>query len=247
MNYYNEIDPYCVEWLKNLIQAGEIPNGVVDSRSIEDVCPHELSQYTQCHFFAGIGGWPLALRLAGWPDDYPVWTGSCPCQPFSTAGKGIGFADERHLWPAWFHLISECRPPIIFGEQVATASKWLANVYSDMEGMEYTVGAMPIPAGCENSDHERNRLWFVAYSVKNGFHWTGLSSKQRESISRAPGSLNAFPWPTHPMPADTKNFRDVLLLPDGVPDDLASIAAYGNAIVPHVAEKFIRAFIATND
>ena len=109
--YYNEIDPFAAQWLRNLIDAGHIAPGHVDTRSIEDVTPSELAGYTQCHFFAGIGGWSLALRLAGWPDDRPVWTGSCPCQPFSAAGKGAGFADERHLWPAWFHLIEQCRPP----------------------------------------------------------------------------------------------------------------------------------------
>ena len=31
-----------------------------------------------------------ALRAAGWRDDRPVWTGSCPCQPFSAAGKQVG-------------------------------------------------------------------------------------------------------------------------------------------------------------
>jgi DNA (cytosine-5)-methyltransferase 1 len=97
--YYNEIEPYAAEWLRNLIQAGAIAAGDVDERDVRDVTPGELVGYTQCHFFAGIGGWPRALRLAGWPDDRPVWTGSCPCQSFSTAGRGAGFADERHLWP----------------------------------------------------------------------------------------------------------------------------------------------------
>ena len=108
MNYYNEFDPQAAQWLRNLITAGLIPAGDVDERSIEDVKPNDLRGYTQCHFFAGIGGWPLALDLAGWPRDRPVWTGSCPCQPFSAAGRGDGFADQRHLWPAWFHLIREC-------------------------------------------------------------------------------------------------------------------------------------------
>jgi len=108
MNYYNEFDPQAAQWLRNLISAGLIPPGDVDERSIEDVTPNELLGYTQCHFFAGIGGWPLALALAGWPVDKPVWTGSCPCQPFSAAGRGDGFADQRHLWPAWFHLIRHC-------------------------------------------------------------------------------------------------------------------------------------------
>lgn len=120
MNYYNEIDPYCAEWLRNLIDAGLIPYGDVDERSIEDVLPAELAGYTQCHFFAGAAVWPLALRTAGWPDNRPVWTGSCPCQPFSQTGKNKGVNDERHLWPVWYDLISEAKPSALFGEQVAS-------------------------------------------------------------------------------------------------------------------------------
>lgn len=141
--YYNEIDPYAAQWLRNLIAAGHIAPGVVDERSIEDVTPADLTDYAQCHFFAGVGVWSYALRLAGWADDEPVWTGSCPCQPFSAAGKGDGFADERHLWPAFHHLIEQCRPAIVFGEQVASrdAEPWLDLVQDDLEAMDYAVVA----------------------------------------------------------------------------------------------------------
>lgn len=63
--YYNEFDPDAAAWLRSLIRRGLIPAGDVDERSIEDVCPTDLRGYTQCHFFAGIGGWPLALRGYG--------------------------------------------------------------------------------------------------------------------------------------------------------------------------------------
>ena len=87
MNYYNEHDAKAAAWMRELIKEGLIADGDVDERSIVDVQPGDLAGYTQCHWFAGIGGWSLALRLAGWPDDRPVWTGSCPCQPFSSAGS----------------------------------------------------------------------------------------------------------------------------------------------------------------
>src|ERR1700674_1525978 len=134
--YYNEIDPFVANWLEWLVKVEMIADGVVDRRSIKDVMPSDLNGFTQCHFFAGIGGWSYALRLAGWPDDRPVWTGSCPCQPFSAAGKRKGAADERHLWPHWSYLIRECRPPSIFGEQVARAigHAWLDAVAHDLEG-----------------------------------------------------------------------------------------------------------------
>lgn len=164
--YYNEIDPFAAQWLRNLIAAGHIAPGEVDERSIEDVTPDDLRGFTQCHFFAGIGVWSHSLRLAGWPDNKPVWTGSCPCQPFSTAGKGDGFADERHLWPAFNHLISECRPQHVFGEQVAAgnANVWFDLVQADLEGMGYAFGLVPFTSAGIGAPHIRERAYWVAHS-----------------------------------------------------------------------------------
>ncbi|HHT1208384.1 TPA: DNA cytosine methyltransferase [Enterobacter hormaechei] len=164
--YYNEIDPFAAQWLRNLIAGGHIAHGEVDERSIEDVTPDDLRGFTQCHFFAGIGVWSHSLRLAGWPDDKPVWTGSCPCQPFSAAGKGDGFADERHLWPHFFHLISERRPQHVFGEQVASgnANTWFDLVQADLEGMGYAFGLVPFTSAGIGAPHIRERAYWVANS-----------------------------------------------------------------------------------
>jgi DNA (cytosine-5)-methyltransferase 1 len=168
--YYNEIDPYTADWLRNLIVAGHIADGVVDERSISDVRPDELFEFTQCHFFAGIGVWSHALRSCGWPDTRPVWTGSCPCQPFSGAGTRKGVFDERHLWPHWHHLIRECRPSTIFGEQVASKDGlgWLDLVQADVEGEGYAFGAFDLCAAGFGAPHIRQRLWFVAHSDDAG-------------------------------------------------------------------------------
>lgn len=162
--YYNEIDPFAAQWLRNLIAAGHIAPGEVDERSIEDVTPDDLRGFTQCHFFAGIGVWSHSLRLAGWPDDKPIWTGSCPCQPFSAAGKGDGFADERHLWPHFFHLISERRPQHVFGEQVAAgnANAWFDLVQADLEGVGYAFGLVPFTSAGVGAPHIRERAYWVA-------------------------------------------------------------------------------------
>ncbi|WP_315810098.1 DNA cytosine methyltransferase [Pseudomonas sp. C9-3] len=140
--YYNEINPHAAQTLRNLIAGGHIAPGDLDDRSIKDVHPDDLKPYTQCHFFAGIGIWSLALRRAEWPDELPVWTGSCPCQPYSKAGKGLGFTDERDLRPDWFHLIQERQPAEVLGEQVGDAIKkqWRDRNYADMETEGYALG-----------------------------------------------------------------------------------------------------------
>lgn len=166
MNYYNEFDPFAAAWLRELIKAKYISNGEVDERSIKEVQPKDLMGYKQCHFFAGIGVWSYALRSAEWPDDRPVWTGSCPCQPFSAAGKKGGFDDERHLWPEFFRLIRECQPLTIFGEQVASKDglAWLDLVSSDLERENYTFGAVDTCAAGFGAPHIRQRLYWVADS-----------------------------------------------------------------------------------
>ena len=164
MNYYNEYDKKAAAWLRELIKAGLIPAGTVDERSIVDVKPEELKGFTQCHFFAGIGGWSLALQLAGVGPDEPVWTGSCPCQPFSSAGKGKGTDDERHLWPEFARLIGECKPPTVFGEQVASKAgrEWFDGVSTDLEDMGYAAAAADLCAAGVNAPHIRQRLFWVA-------------------------------------------------------------------------------------
>lgn len=162
--YYNEIDLFAADWLRNLIAEGLIPAGDVDTRSIADVAADDLVGYAQCHFFAGIGGWALAARLAGWPEERELWTGSCPCQPFSVAGKGAGTNDERHLWPHQLRLIRACRPAVWMGEQVAAAvgKDWLDGVLFDLEGIGYAGRAAVVPACAVDGPHRRDRLWIVA-------------------------------------------------------------------------------------
>lgn len=179
--YYNEFEPYAAEWLRNLISEGLIAPGDVDTRSIVDVSPSDLAGYTQCHFFAGIGGWSLALRLAGWPDERPVWTGSAPCQPFSLAGSQLGFDDPRHLWPQLRRLVEKRQPSVFFGEQVASAAAWLANVRSDLEALGYAVGAIPVEAACANAEHARDRFWIVA---DYDFQCSGKAGQERSGQLR---------------------------------------------------------------
>ncbi|EPK6501875.1 DNA cytosine methyltransferase [Klebsiella aerogenes] len=172
---YNEIDPYAAEWLRNLIKAGHIAPGVVDERSIEDVTPDELREFTQCHFFAGVGVWSYALRRAGWPDDRPVWSGSCPCQPFSSSGKGEGFDDDRHLWPAFAWHIAQRQPVTVFGEQVASnhANEWFDLVQSDLERMGYAFGLVPFPSAGIGAPHIRDRAYWVADANSGLSEWAG--------------------------------------------------------------------------
>lgn len=181
--YYNEIDPYCARWLRNLIANSHIAPGHVDERDIRDVKPYELAPYTQCHFFAGIGGWSVALRLANISDNQKIWTGSCPCQPFSAAGFAGGFDDERHLWPAWFQLVAQCKPPIIFGEQVASklGLQWFDLVQSDLENAHYSVGAIDLCAASVGAPHIRQRLWFVGHAEGCDGRLPARSIRQQDS------------------------------------------------------------------
>ena len=170
-HYYNEWDKYAAKWIENLIAAKLIPDGDVDTRSIKDVQAADLKGYTQCHFFTGIAGWPLALKIAGWPVEKECWTGSAPCQPFSVAGKQKAQSDERHLWPAWFNLIKSVKPTVLFGEQVAgaIAHGWLDDAFDDLEGEGYETAACVLPACSVGAPHKRDRLWFVGVSDGDGW------------------------------------------------------------------------------
>lgn len=165
-HYYNEWDAKTAAWLRELIKHGHLPDGIVDERSITEVEPGDLKGFRQWHFFAGIGGWPLALRLAGWPVDAEVCTGSPPCQPFSVAGKQGGRDDPRHLAPAFLDLLAELRPRALFGEQVSAAvskHQWLDALLIELEEEGYTGGTAVLPACSVGAPHKRDRIFIGAF------------------------------------------------------------------------------------
>ena len=179
--YYNENDPFAAAWLKLLIGFGLIAPGEVDTRSIEDVAPDDLRGFTQCHFFAGIGGWSYALRLAGVPDDRPIWTGSCPCQPYSAAGSRRGADDARNLWWAFRWHIAQRRPPIVFGEQVASKDgrEWFTGVSVDLEILDYRQVVADLCAPGIGAPHIRQRLYWLAFAKSQQFDGTGNAGQRR--------------------------------------------------------------------
>lgn len=239
MNFYNENDPKAAAWLRELIKRGLIADGIVDERSIVELQPQDLDGYIQCHFFAGIGGWSVALRLAGWTDTRPVWTASLPCQPFSTAGHKIGAKDDRHLWPYFFRLISQCRPLTIFGEQVARSVgyRWLDSICADMEEKTYAIGACVLGAHSKGRCHIRQRLFWGAFADAER-HEQPRQEPRHGQAGRMGGCSQPVPWDR-----DWKSaLREFRALDDGLSYGVEICDGARNAIVPQVAAEFIQAF-----
>ena len=263
--YYNEFDPFAAAWLKELIKDGLIADGIVDERSIADVQPEDLKGFTQCHFFAGIGGWSAAARLAGWSDDSPMWTGSPPCQPFSTAGNRKGQDDERHLWPVFFDLIRECAPSVVFGVQVASAIRtgWFDDLQNDMEAEGYATAMVVLPACSVGAPHKRDRLWYVAERMANSDvsrrsgqghirQSSGSAQNGNWEINRADnaGSFSNFWERSKHIHCRDGKVRQVPTEPalfplaDGVSNRVGILRGAGNAIVPQVAAEVIAAYMS---
>ena len=240
--YYNEFKAGGAAWLRELIKAGHIPAGDVDERSITDVRADDLVGYTQCHFFAGIGGWPLALRMVGWPDDAPIWSGSCPCQPYSLAGERQGTQDPRDLWPAFFGLIRERRPGDVVGEQVEPAIRWgwLDRLADDLEAEAYTVWPCVLPASAFGALHRRDRLCWAASADAHRVRPQGIGAPTEEpwSWEQFEGLVQAELRMAVPAGA-------IGGLSDGLPNRLVGLSGFGDAIVPQVAAAFIDAWLTS--
>lgn len=206
---YNEIEPYAAQWIRNLAAAGHVAPGVVDERSIKEIQPEQLGN-GQVHLFAGIAVWSHALRLAGYPDSFPIWSASCPCQPFSSAGRGEGVDDPRHLWPDAFRLIKARRPLVVVGEQVSAAeavgkfrrgtrkrapsasgSAWIDAVHADLESAGYAVGFVVFPAASVGAPHQRHRLYWAAIASDRLAHHHQQGRSQFGSVVPEDGNAQS--------------------------------------------------------
>jgi len=112
-----------------------------------------------------------------------IITGGFPCQPYSLAGKRKGKEDERHLWPQMLRTIREVAPSWVVGENVYGLVNWngglvFHEVQSDLEAEGYEVFPFLLPACSVNAPHRRDRIWFVAHTLRNGI---GESESRRQS------------------------------------------------------------------
>ena len=190
-----------------------------------------------------------------------ILTGGFPCQPYSSAGKRLGKADERHLFPEMLRAIKEVRPRWVIGENVRGLISWngglvFDEVCADLESEGYEVQSFIIPASGVNAPHQRYRIWFVAFNSANPFsirleYGTKTRQIQRtEAITEKQGGQSSLSIETNGngYQPKWKNFPTVNPIcggNDGLSGELdgitfsnwrkESIKAYGNAIVPQVA------------
>jgi DNA (cytosine-5)-methyltransferase 1 len=156
-----EIDPFCQEVLKARLGAvADAECGRSDGRTYQP--------------------WREAEERIAFAGDYPILipdiraldgarfrgatllTGGFPCQPFSVAGKRKGKADDRHLWPEMLRVIHEAKPTWVIGENVAgIVNMELDEVCADLEGEDYEVKPVIIPACAVNAPHRRDRVWIL--------------------------------------------------------------------------------------
>jgi DNA (cytosine-5)-methyltransferase 1 len=184
---YNEIDEAAAHVLREMIKLGVVAPGDVNTTSIKELTPDDIKGYTQVHLFAGGGLWSVAARLAGWPDDEPLWTASCPCQPFSAAGKGAGTDDPRHLWPDVHRLARALRPAVIMGEQVAQKAGygWFDGVRADLAREGYASRSVDFPACSVDAPHQRNRQYWVAVNMAKPDEFCGRPGTGRRDGAEA--------------------------------------------------------------
>jgi DNA (cytosine-5)-methyltransferase 1 len=159
-------------------------------------------------------------------------------------GRALAPTIPRDLWPAWFKLIAECSPHVVFGEQTPDALAWFDRVSVDLEGAGYAVGACDLPAACVGAPHIRQRLWFVADANdarRQRAIGTGQSDptgQRRPAACRESLRSDYRPWPVGPREVDR-----IPVLAHGVSGVMGGCKGYGNAIVPQVAAEFIAAYL----
>ena len=145
---------------------GRLPKGVVDERSISDIPDADFLGFDQVHLFAGIGGFPLGLRLAGIPESgVSIVTGGFPCQDISNAGKRAGITGARSgLWREMARCIRVVRPQVAIVENVAALlHRGMGKVVGDLARIGYDARWVRVSAAEVGARHLRERIWIVAY------------------------------------------------------------------------------------
>jgi len=172
-----------------------------------------------------------------------VICGGFPCQDISIAGRKAGLAGARSgLWSEIVRLARELRPQHIIVENVPNLltgpserpGAWFGRVLGDVAEIGMDAEWHSIPAAGLGAHFVGDRVWIIASSSAAGrLRWEGCW----------PTPLGEDQWGRdeferlvrleieHGVPAGSLG-----RLSDGIPDRVAQLHAFGNAVVPQIPE-----------
>jgi DNA (cytosine-5)-methyltransferase 1 len=204
---YVEIEPYRQELIKARIRDGYLDDAPI---------------FADIRTFSGLE----------WLGVVDIITAGFPCQPFSTAGRRKGEADERNLWPDTARVIGEVRPPFALLENAGihlrkgSLPAYAYTVLADLAEMGYDAIWGVVSARDVGASHLRERWWCLAYPgceyqhIQQRFHGaesptgckgmgdpnlTGLEGRG-EPLGESADIWSAWP----PGPADTDAWAGIL-------------------------------------
>ena len=142
-----------------------------------------------------------------------ILSGGFPCQPFSQAGSQRSTEDPRHIFPYILEGIRECRPSVVFLENVEgiISSKTkdgesvLQYVLRSLEEVDYSATAGVFSAEEIGAPHQRKRVFILGYSTSDGSYQRSeearrkIGSSQQGRMQESEGGSNQL--------ADSNNNR----------------------------------------
>jgi DNA (cytosine-5)-methyltransferase 1 len=103
-----------------------------------------------------------------------IITAGFPCPPFSTAGKRLGEADPRNMWPETRRVIGEVGPRFVLLENVPGilvpnngGTGYAGTVVGQLSELGYVGRYGTLPAAAVGAPHLRWRWWCLAYSASS--------------------------------------------------------------------------------
>lgn len=163
--------------------------------------------------------------------------GGYPCQPFSTAGKQLGAADPRHLWPVMLDAVRVLRPRYVLIENVAAHLRLgFDRVLCDLDESGFDAEWSLVSACSVGAPHLRRRLFCVAYP-----HGAGRGGLEERDLWPATGIEAPLGHDADRQSLDRERSWNEgrpgsLGMADGLPGWVERRRALGNAVVPQVAE-----------
>jgi DNA (cytosine-5)-methyltransferase 1 len=181
-----------------------------------------------------------------------ILSGGFPCQPFSNAGVRKATEDPRHLFPFIRDGIRECRPRIVFLENVegiisaktGDGESVLKYVLRSLEEVGYRTTAGVFSASEVSAPHQRKRVFILAYDNSEGLEgMRQCNASQRWQKSDGYAGGNCQIWPARPTEAQHEWEEPRVTEPklgratDGSSSRVDRLRLLGNGVVPATAAK----------